>query len=294
MKAPILRRLPIACLVALLAAPSDVRAQAPPDPELVVGIRQVKEGDFETALLTLDGVAQRLTGDPSRVRDLAQACLYLGIAALALDQKGAAKGHFHRAAEADRTLRLSANRFSPKVIAAFDEARREVAATGRKGGSGSKVGLVALGVGGAAAAIAVAAKGGGSEPGVALFANARFGTPVIECPNGSKSVPISFTILVDGTNTTGNPVTVNSVSATVVIEASAIPSEIGLASSLPAMAAPDRVASSTTVTVTSALLCDNAPGNVPRFNEWSGRVTLTTSAGVFPLTAADRLRVNVP
>ncbi len=292
MRAPILRRLLIACLVALVAAPSEGRAQAP-DPELVAGIRLVKEGDFETALLTLDGVARRLTGDPGRVRDLAQAHLYLGIAALALDQKEAAKGHFRRAAEADRTLRLSSDRFSPKVIGAFEEARREAAAV-RKSGSGSKAGLVALGVGGAAAAIAVAAKGGASEPGVARFANARFGTPVIECPNGSKSVPISFTILVDGTNTTGSPITVNSVSATVVIEASAIPSEIGLASSLPATAAPDTVAASTTLTVTSALLCDNAPGNAPRFNEWSGRVTLTTSAGVFPLTAADRLRVNVP
>ena len=42
------------------------------------------------------------------------------------------------------------------------------------------------------------------------------------------------------------------------------------------------------------LICNNGPGDPGRFNEWSGRVTFTTSAGVFTVETADRLRVNIP
>jgi hypothetical protein len=44
----------------------------------------------------------------------------------------------------------------------------------------------------------------------------------------------------------------------------------------------------------TSLLCANGTGDSPRFNEWSGRLTLSTSAGVFTLVTADRLRVNIP
>lgn len=285
--------------MAFLLLPSLAEAQAqPPDPQLVEGIRQVKEGDFETAVLTLDGVTRRLAGDPARRRDLAQACVYLGIAYLALDQRQPAHDRFLQALEQDHDLRLSPDRFSPKVVAAFEQARKEAEAR-RPGGSGgrSKLAVVVLGAGAAAGAIALAAAGGGSEPqGVVEFANARFGTPVIECPNGFRNEPIAFAILVDASNGTGTLVTINTVSSTAIIVDSAIPSEVGLASSRPSNVAPDTVGAqaSTTLTITSSLLCDNAAGNPPRFNEWSGRVTLTTSSGTFTLETADRLRVNIP
>jgi hypothetical protein len=65
---------------------------------------------------------------------------------------------------------------------------------------------------------------------------------------------------------------------------------------LPATTIPATIATGgrTTVRVDSTLLCDNGPGDSARFNEWSGRVTLTTSAGVFTVETADRLRVNIP
>jgi len=38
----------------------------------------------------------------------------------------------------------------------------------------------------------------------------------------------------------------------------------------------------------------NGAGDAPRFNEWSGGITLTTAAGAVNLETADRMRVNIP
>jgi hypothetical protein len=116
------------------------------------------------------------------------------------------------------------------------------------------------------------------------------------CPDGFHGAPISFTILVDVNNGTSGPVTVNSVTTTIVIVSSDIPSEVGQASSFPSTVTPETVGaqSQATLTIASTLLCYNDVGDAPRFNEWSGRATLTTSAGVYVLDAADRLRINIP
>jgi hypothetical protein len=284
-------------LAALMAAPPAAATSGAPDPELLAGIRQVKEGDFEGAVLTLDVVARRFSEDSSHSRDLAQANLYLGIAYVGLDQRPAAKERFHRAVEADRNLSLSPDRFSPKVLALFEEARREVEAQGKgptKGGS--KAPWIILGAGGVAAAAVLIATGSSSAPGEAQFTGARFGTPVIECPNGFKGDPISFTILVDAHNGTSNSVTLSSVTSTIIIVSSDIPSEIGQASSLESTVTPGTVGaqSNATLAVTSGVRCFNDFGDPPRFNEWSGKLTLTTSAGVYVLDTADRLRINIP
>jgi hypothetical protein len=199
--------------------------------------------------------------------------------------------------EADRDLKLSPDRFSPKVLTLFEEARREAEAHRQTvGKGGSKTGWLILGAAGAAAATALVVKGTSSAGGTAQFANARFGTPVIVCPAGFHGQPISFTILVDAKNGTSGPVTVNSVTTTIIIQSSDIPSEIGQASSFPSTVTPETVGaqSQATLTIASTLLCYNDVGAPPRFNEWSGRATLTTSAGVFVLDAADRLRINIP
>jgi hypothetical protein len=283
--------------VALIAAPPLATPSLAPDSELLAGIRQVQEGDFEGAALTLDAVARRLGEDPSRTRDLAQATLYLGIAYLGLDQRPAAKDRFRRAVEADRDLRLSPDRFSPKVLTLFEEARREAEAHRQTvGKGGSKTGWLILGVTGAAAATALVVKGTSSTGGTAQFTRARFGTPVIVCPAGFHGQPISFSILVDVNNGTSGPVTVNSVTTTIIIMSSDIPSEVGQASSFPSTVTPETVGAQSqgTLTIASTLLCYNDVGNPPRFNEWSGRATLTTSAGVYVLDTADRLRINIP
>jgi hypothetical protein len=291
------RRLGIFALVVLVASTPSAAPSSAPDAELLAGIRQVQEGDFEGAALTLDGVARRLGEDPGRTHDLAQANLYLGIAYVGLDQRPAAKDRFRQAIEADRDLRLSLDRFSPKVLTLFEEARREAEAHRQTPGKGgAKTGWLILGITGAAAATALVVKGTSSSSGTAQFTRARFGTPVIVCPDGSHGQPISFTILVDANNGTSEQVTVNSVTSTIVIVSSDIPSEIGQASSFPSTVTPDTVGaqSQATLTIASTLLCFNDIGDAPRFNEWSGHATLTTSAGVFVLDAADRLRINIP
>src|SRR5262249_26893252 len=113
-------------LLVLAAAAPAAPAQSPaPDDELQAGIHQVKEGDFETAVVTLDRVARRLAAAPARRKERAEAYLYLGVAQIALDQRAAAKTSYKEAIAADKDLRVSPDRFSPKVIAAFEEARRE-------------------------------------------------------------------------------------------------------------------------------------------------------------------------
>lgn len=177
-----------ALLILATLAPAPLRAAEAPEADLATGIRQVQEGDFETAVVTLQGVTRKLEGQTTRRQALAQAHLYLGIAHVALDQSAEAKTAFKAALTQNKELRLTPDRFSPKVIAAFEEARREVATT--RPGTASKSGggkpLLWVAVGGAAAgAVALAASGGGNGPsdGTVRLTNARFATPVIECPN---------------------------------------------------------------------------------------------------------------
>lgn len=170
--------------LALAFSPGMLPAQSS-DPDLAAGIRQVNEGDFEAALLTLDGAVRRLQSEPGRSRDLAQAYLYLGIAYLGLDQEQPARTKFREALAHDRSLRLSPDRYPPKVIRVFDAALQEVGITPadtsrpapqpqrqeptrsqapqKKGGS--KLPWILLGVGAVGAGAALALGGGGGDSG---------------------------------------------------------------------------------------------------------------------------------
>lgn len=169
--------LPIALAVVSLL-PAAVLAQAD-DPELARGITQVEEGDYDAAILTLDGAARRLAGDPARARDLSQAYLYLGVAYVGKGHDAAAKAKFREAVRQLRDLTLSPEKFPPKVIdlfeAAKDEANRAAGAVPgpataptpappvapeKKGGGRT---LLWVGLGGAAAAGAALALGGGED-----------------------------------------------------------------------------------------------------------------------------------
>lgn len=163
-------------LVLLLVAPVSY-PQAPPaskDPDVLKGIALVEEGDYDGAIVTLDKAAQRLAAAKSQPNDLSQAYLYLGIAYVGKGHEAAAKAKFKEALGQIRDLTLSPDRFPPKVINTFEEAKEEAGkaapaqaaatakptqATEKKGGSGK----ILLIVGGLAAAggIAAAAAGGG-------------------------------------------------------------------------------------------------------------------------------------
>src|SRR5262245_14186576 len=236
-----------AWLVVLALGVPGIAPGASGSEELARGIRQVTEGDFENAVLTLDGAVRSLSQEPARVRDLAQAYLHLGIAYVALDQRERARASFKEALLRDKELRLGPDRYSPKVIAVFEEARQEVQkAPPAEGKKGSRLPLILLGAGAVAGGtIALVAGGGSPSPpptGEVRFTNARFFTQVLVCPDGPSSTELPLSIDLDATNGTGTAVPVSAISSTLIIEVSpAVPSEVGFASSLLTQAMPSSV-----------------------------------------------------
>jgi len=269
------------------------------DPEIEAGIRQVQEGDFETAVVTLEGAFRRLSKESPRSPALVQAAVQLGVAYVALEQRSTAKARFKDALAQEPALRLSPERHSPKVIAVFEEARRERNADAPKpppARKRSKAPWVIGGVVVAGGAVALAARGGAE--GTVEFSGARFATPVLVCPDGASGLTLPVGILVEARNGSKQVAMIRSVTATLVIVTSAFAGEVGFASSRPATALPSSIPAggSATVRVDTSLLCGNGAGDEPRFNEWSGRltVTLTAAPDVFSLTTADLMRVNIP
>jgi hypothetical protein len=296
------RRLPLLLLLVVLGLASRAWSE---DPQLATGVRQVEEGDFEGAVVTLELVARRLA--PSDGHDAVQAFLYLGIAQIALDRREAAVQSFRRALDLDPGLELSPDQFSPKVRGALAEARQardaEARAAGsppppepRKGGKGKTLLLAGAGVA-AGVGIAVIASGSGEStaPGEVRFTGARFATGAVECPDGAIDIPLAVGIEVDASNT-GARTTLSAVSATlIIVDSPAVPSEIGFASSAPTTASPSAVPEgTTTLHLQTSLTCANGSGDPARYNEWSGRVVIATAQGAVTLDTVDRLRVNIP
>jgi len=302
------RALPLTLAALLLATslePSPVTTQ---DAALAAGVRQVEEGDFEGAILALEPVAARLA--PAGGRDAAQACLALGIARLALGQRDPALARFRQALGHEPSLRLSPERHSPKVLAAFEEARRQLEATARaatpagsttteatKGHTGRTL-LIAGGAVAAGAGLALALGGGHSTTAAqedVTFAGARFGTLALDCPNGATGTPLAVAIDLNAQNGTGRDVTIGAVSAVLIIVASpVVPGEVGFASAAPATVVPATLHSGTTaLRVQTTLTCANGAGDASRYNEWKGRVTLTVGSAQ-TVDTADTLRVNLP
>jgi hypothetical protein len=279
------------------------------DPGLVAGRRLVDEGDFETAITTLEPVVARLA--PAGGPPAAQASLYLGISHLALDQRDRARLHFLRALDFDPKLSLGSDRFSPKVIGALEEARREREAAARtaaapqvgspavppkKGGS-TRTLLIAGGAVAAGLGVALAASGGSStNTGSLRFAGARFAPQALECADGSVNRPLTVGLELDATNDGDAPVAITSISSVLTIVASpAVPGEVGFSGSAATTVSPSSAPRGmTTLRVQTMLLCNNGAGDAPRFNEWRGRLTVATAAGATAIETTDTLRVNIP
>ena len=177
------------CLVLVLGIvsfPLRLSAQAPStDPDIVRGIAQVDDGDYDEAILTLDNAARRLAPDKTKTYDLSQAYLYLGIAYIGKGHEAAAKAKFREALAQIKNLSLSPDKFPAKVIDAFEAAREEEAKAepaaapaatstttvpaqpaAKKKGGGTKVILIVgalAGVGGIAAAAGGGGGGGGTS-----------------------------------------------------------------------------------------------------------------------------------
>jgi hypothetical protein len=277
---------------AIALTPLPLHAQ-PPDPELVQGLKQVREGDFEGAVTTLDSVARRLSATPARSRDLIQAYLNLGVAYVALDQAEKARAGFREALARDRNLKLSPAEYSPKVLTVFEEARREARQAGGGGKGRSPAPLIVLGVGAAAGGVVLATRGGSDEP--PTFSGARFAPTVVVCPDDSVALSIPVFILVEA-QAGASSLTISASTTLRIVLSPANPAEVSFADNRPSSVTPSTLASKarSTLRIETSLLCDNGPGDSGRFNEWSGQVTLTTSAGVFTIETVDRLQVNIP
>jgi hypothetical protein len=186
------RFLPV-LLAVLLASGTPTYGQAG-DTETEKGIRQAQEGEFEQAIVTLRGALPRLVERKAPPRDIARAHVYLGVAHLGLNDPATARTSFLEALRVDPTLTLGSDEYPPRILRAFEEARRaapsapataapeKTAASpttapaaapappsappsakaeppAKKGGS--KLPLVLLGVGAVAGGVALAAGGGG-------------------------------------------------------------------------------------------------------------------------------------
>ena len=182
------------CLAVVLGIGGHVPAQAQAsDPEMEKGIRQAQEGESEQAIATLRGVLPRLVERHAAPRDIARVHVYLGVAHLGLGDPAAARASFLEAIRVEPALTLGSEEYPPRVLRAFEEARRVAPpaptptasaaappstppaapptttatarppkaepAAAKKGGS--KLPLVLLGVGALGGGVALAAGGGG-------------------------------------------------------------------------------------------------------------------------------------
>lgn len=195
------------------------------DPEMEKGIRQAQEGEFEQAIATLQGVLPRLHERKAPPHDIARAHVYLGVAHLGLNDPATARTSFLEAIRIDPTLKLSSEEYPPRIVRAFEEARRSAPpapataappATGvpptapsatppatpsgtrpvpaepakvKKGGS--KLPLVLLGLGAVGGGVALAAGGGGSG---SSTPSSQGTTPVTTpaAPTGNVNLIASF------------------------------------------------------------------------------------------------------
>ncbi len=174
------------------------------EPELEKGIRQVTDGDFEGALITLDSLARDLAARPKPSTDLVTAYVWLGAAYAGLNQETLAIARLEQALRLDARLTLSAETFPPRVLRLFEAAKREIAeeATLKKqaGAKPKRKGLLLVGAGVAAAggvALAVAPSERANTPPSARIAISRQG--------GAISYVTQVTFTADASDAEGDP-----------------------------------------------------------------------------------------
>ena len=163
------------------------------DADVRRGIALVDDGEYDSAIIALDGAVRRLASTPGHaMNDLAEAYFYLGVAYLGKGQETSAKARFREAVQQARDMNPSPEKFPPRVIELFEKAKEEsraempgstagpgAAEPKKKGGSG-KVLLIVGGVaavgGGAALALGSGGGSGGATPTTTLPAQQTFTT----------------------------------------------------------------------------------------------------------------------
>jgi hypothetical protein len=156
----------LSCLLALaMATAASAATPSGTHPDVLKGIKQVEEGEYDAAIVTLDTAARRLQA-AGNSKDLAQAYLYLGIAFVGKGQETAARARFRDAIAQARDMDLSAAKFPPKVIELFEKAKEDSRSGKSDGGGGGGKGLlIGGGVAAAAGVAAVVVLAGGGDDG---------------------------------------------------------------------------------------------------------------------------------
>jgi hypothetical protein len=96
------------------------------DPYFQRGLRQLADGDFQEAILTLEPVVRRMQSQGGKGKDQSRAEFYLGCAYLELNRQALAQERFQAALEHDASLKLPPGSLSPKVASFFGTVREAV------------------------------------------------------------------------------------------------------------------------------------------------------------------------
>jgi ankyrin repeat protein len=183
-----------AASVFLLAAPCWAQQRQSASATIELGVQQVEEGDFETAVKTLDQGVRALPSAASHSRERARAYLYMGIAYLGMSEEANAKARLLDALKQDRTLDLSPRQFSPRVLALFEQAKREAAGGPalRSSSTGQQAAVFLLAVrNGEFGAVAQMLK---DDPGLVNVRDAEFGaTPLHWAARKGDTTIVSLT-----------------------------------------------------------------------------------------------------
>ncbi len=298
LRPPRLRFVSCAFVALLLVNEGLAKTQGTSPVEGVRGLTEAAQlisvGDYEGASRLLATLAPQLAGDPATRPRAVQAYILLATSEIALGHSSEARTSFLAALRIDPGIRITEKENSPKVVLVFNEALAEFRSTRKS----SRTGLVLGGLGVGAAGAYLATKGGATATDTTLPAltNLRFTTPVVTCPDGADSFPITVGLAGDLTLPGPFPATLDSVQITLVITSSpGLPSEVGFSSSMASTLVPMSASLKTTsVTFSTTLVCGNGAGDAPRVNEFLGRVSLATARGLVTAETADRMRVNIP
>jgi PKD domain-containing protein len=120
-------RLRESLVLAVLLVPGLVQSTAATvDPELAKGIAQVKQGEYELGVLTLDSFVRKVADPAARADEVSEALLYLGAAYVHLGEEPLARGKFRDALARRADLSAEGRGLSDKVLTLFNTVRDEM------------------------------------------------------------------------------------------------------------------------------------------------------------------------
>lgn len=264
---------------------------------LARGIQQVENREFGAGLATLEAFVRE--SDPTAVKPLVKAYVYMGGAYLGLGDRRGAVAVFGAALDLDRGLRLRAPGFSPEVVAVFNDlrARREASSRpARQEARRRAAGKVAVGAGVIAAvggAGAVLSNGSSGEPEL-MVQRTSFDPTLLTCPDGASGFVLPILIEVD---LRAGPRPVAFYEALVRLEVVGNVSPHRAQSSIrPTVISPlsAEAGEEAVVLLRSSLACANSTGDERVLVQWRADVTLRTSGGVVRSATENLLQVDHP